>query len=82
MLDQFARLGVDPCGERGEYHTAVLNGPLFSSPIEVGHGERVLRSGCHALDLEVVQKDLEVVQTFRSAGLAGLKACTTHNAES
>ena len=33
MLDEFARLGVDPCGERGEYHTAVTNSPLFSSRI-------------------------------------------------
>ncbi len=73
MLDQFASLGVDPCGERGEYHTAVVNSPLFSSPIAVVQGEHVLRGGCHALDLEVVQ-------TFRSAGSAGsagLKACTT-----
>jgi uncharacterized protein (TIGR00290 family) len=75
MLDQFASLGVDPCGERGEYHTAVVNSPLFSSPIAVVHGEHVLRGGCHALDLEVVQ-------TFRSAGLAGLKACTTDDGES
>ena len=53
MLPDFERLGVDPCGERGEYHTAVTNSPLFTSPIEVIHGERVLRSGCHALDLQV-----------------------------
>ena len=26
------RLGVDPCGERGEYHTVVTNSPLFSAP--------------------------------------------------
>jgi uncharacterized protein (TIGR00290 family) len=54
MVDEFARLGVDPCGERGEYHTAVTSSPLFSAPIEVLHGARVLRSGCHALDLGVV----------------------------
>jgi uncharacterized protein (TIGR00290 family) len=53
MLEELTRLGVDPCGERGEYHTAVINSPLFSSPIEVVHGARVLRSGCHALDLKV-----------------------------
>ena len=51
MLEEFARLGVDPCGERGEYHTVVTNSPLFSAPIDVVHGERVLRSGCWALDL-------------------------------
>lgn len=25
--------GVDPCGERGEYHTFVYDGPLFAEPI-------------------------------------------------
>jgi diphthine-ammonia ligase len=60
MLEDLTRLGVDPCGERGEYHTAVTNSPLFSSPIEVVQGERVLRSGCHALDLEVRSLKSEV----------------------
>ena len=54
--DEFARLGVDPCGERGEYHTAVTNSPLFSAPIEVVHGERVFRSGCHAMDISISQQ--------------------------
>ena len=60
MLDQFASLGVDPCGERGEYHTAVINSPLFSSPIDVITGERVLRSGCHALDLKLQNLHSEI----------------------
>ena len=60
MLDQFASLGVDPCGERGEYHTAVINSPLFSSPIDVIPGERVLRSGCHALDLKLQNLHSEI----------------------
>ena len=51
MLDDFTRLGVDPCGERGEYHTAVTNSPLFSSPLDVAGNGHVLRSGCWALDL-------------------------------
>jgi diphthine-ammonia ligase len=55
MRDELARLGVDPCGERGEYHTVVTDSPLFDSPVDVVHGEQVLRSGCHALDLQLVQ---------------------------
>ena len=35
--------GVDPCGERGEFHTCVYAGPVFSSPIALVRGERVLR---------------------------------------
>lgn len=33
-VDAFAE-GVDPCGENGEYHTFVCNGPFFSSPMKV-----------------------------------------------
>src|SRR5207302_5690798 len=34
---------VDPCGERGEFHTFVSDGPCFSAPIVYSCGERVLR---------------------------------------
>jgi len=34
--------GVDPCGENGEFHTFVCNGPGFAAPLEVTPGRRVL----------------------------------------
>ena len=34
---------VDPCGERGEFHTFVSDGPIFDRPIAVRQGEVVLR---------------------------------------
>ena len=34
---------VDPCGERGEFHTFVSEGPPFSAPIPYRVGETVLR---------------------------------------
>jgi uncharacterized protein (TIGR00290 family) len=37
--------GVDPCGERGEFHTFAYDGPGFSSPIDVQIGEVVEREG-------------------------------------
>lgn len=43
--------GVDPCGERGEYHTFVYAEPLFRKPLLVTPGERVSRSGRHFIDL-------------------------------
>jgi diphthamide synthase (EF-2-diphthine--ammonia ligase) len=36
---------VDPCGERGEFHTCVLGGPLFREPIAATVGDRVRRDG-------------------------------------
>ncbi|MCA9774128.1 MAG: adenine nucleotide alpha hydrolase, partial [Myxococcales bacterium] len=37
--------GVDPCGERGEFHTFCYAGPMFRRPIPVVAGEVVERSG-------------------------------------
>jgi hypothetical protein len=34
---------VDPCGERGEFHTFVSAGPGFRTPVPCSVGERVLR---------------------------------------
>ena len=51
MKETFALRGIDPCGENGEYHTAVIDSPLFSRPVTVSHGARVRRGECIALDL-------------------------------
>ncbi|HYT65874.1 MAG TPA: hypothetical protein VEL51_05625 [Vicinamibacterales bacterium] len=36
---------VDPCAERGEFHTCATAGPMFSRPIDVTTGEIVEREG-------------------------------------
>jgi uncharacterized protein (TIGR00290 family) len=36
---------VDPCAERGEFHTCATGGPMFAAPIEVIAGESVEREG-------------------------------------
>ncbi|EKP95755.1 ATP-binding protein [Thermaerobacter subterraneus] len=42
---------VDPCGERGEFHTFVYDGPAFREPVAFRPGERVERGGFWYLDL-------------------------------
>lgn len=34
---------VDPCGERGEFHTCVYDGPILRRPLGLVRGERVRR---------------------------------------
>jgi uncharacterized protein (TIGR00290 family) len=55
VLDEsfFANLpsGVDPCGENGEFHTFVFDGPVFQKPIRFVAGEKVLRDGFCFCDL-------------------------------
>jgi diphthamide synthase (EF-2-diphthine--ammonia ligase) len=42
---------VDPCGERGEFHTFTYAGPMFSKPLSIAVGEKVLRDGFHFADV-------------------------------
>jgi uncharacterized protein (TIGR00290 family) len=43
--------GVDPCGENGEFHTFVFDGPVFETPIPIRVGEKVMRDGFCFCDL-------------------------------
>ncbi|MGY0504899.1 Dph6-related ATP pyrophosphatase [Luteimonas sp. e5] len=36
---------VDPCGEHGEFHTCVSDGPMFASPLALRRGDTRLREG-------------------------------------
>jgi uncharacterized protein (TIGR00290 family) len=42
---------VDPCGENGEFHTFVYDGPSFAQPVEFSVGEVILREGFWFRDL-------------------------------
>lgn len=43
--------GVDPCGENGEFHSFVFDGPIFEEPISFTIGEVVLRDSFCYCDL-------------------------------
>jgi uncharacterized protein (TIGR00290 family) len=42
---------VDPCGENGEFHTFVFDGPIFHEPIHFQIGDKVTRDGFCFCDL-------------------------------
>ncbi len=46
---------VDPCGERGEFHTCAYDGPMFTQPLPLRLGETVLRDGFVFTDLTLVE---------------------------
>jgi uncharacterized protein (TIGR00290 family) len=45
--------GVDPCAERGEFHTCAYAGPMFATPIALTAGEVVEREGFVYGDLSI-----------------------------
>lgn len=51
LVDEIARSGADPCGEHGEYHTFVLDGPAFGHAVTVRPGETLEMQGHRLLDL-------------------------------
>ena len=44
LLDELPS-SVDPCGERGEFHSFAYAGPMFAKPIAIASGEVVERDG-------------------------------------
>jgi uncharacterized protein (TIGR00290 family) len=43
---------VDLCGEKGEYHTFVYDGPIFKKPVKFTRGEKVLKDKHCFLELK------------------------------
>ncbi len=50
--------GVDPCGENGEFHSYVYDGPIFQQPVGVSVGDVVLRDVRYFADL--IPADLQM----------------------
>ncbi len=48
--------GIDPCGENGEFHTFVHDGPLFASPVKIVRGDAVTRGRFRFQDLLAAAK--------------------------
>lgn len=59
FMEQMEKVGVDVCGENGEYHTLVVDGPIFRRRIDIGE-TRVTRRGTMAflqiLDFSLVDR--------------------------
>ena len=45
LAEYLVKQGIDVCGEGGEYHTLVLDGPLFRNSIEIVGYKRVFADG-------------------------------------
>jgi diphthine-ammonia ligase len=59
FMQQMEEEGIDVCGENGEYHTLVVDGPLFRAGINIG-ASRIARRGTmsflHVLNFSVKEK--------------------------
>ncbi|WP_308636321.1 Dph6-related ATP pyrophosphatase [Paenibacillus silvisoli] len=53
FVNELAARGIDPCGEGGEFHTTVIDGPIFKHPIPVRRLESVKHGDYAFLPLEL-----------------------------
>ena len=53
LIEEFLSMGIDPCGERGEFHTFVSAYPGFSQEIMTVPCGIHREKGCSALDLSL-----------------------------
>lgn len=67
--------GIDPCGENGEFHSFVFDGPMFSQPIRCICGDRVQRDSflfCDLLPQDAIGNENSKVHEPRPVGLVNL----------
>lgn len=43
LMDELEALGIDSCGESGEFHTVVADGPIFSERVPLEFKERITK---------------------------------------
>lgn len=51
FIDKVSGTSICPMGELGEYHTVVVDGPIFHKRLEITSSETVLNSGLWSLDI-------------------------------
>ena len=57
LMDELEALGIDACGESGEFHTVVVDGPIFSERVPVVFSEQHERDGYIFLEAELNEKN-------------------------
>ena len=65
LLDELPE-NVDPCGENGEFHTVVIDGPMFEESIPINVGEIVEREGFVFAD--IIPGDRKGISNHPDAG--------------
>ena len=51
LTSELNRLNIDVCGEAGEFHTFVYDGPIFKKPIKIGKAVPIARDSHYTLDI-------------------------------
>ncbi len=45
LVEELKKRDICPCGEKGEFHTLVVDGPIFKRPIKIVEAEPIIKEG-------------------------------------
>jgi uncharacterized protein (TIGR00290 family) len=45
LVEELKKKDICPCGEKGEFHTLVVDGPIFKKPIKIVESEPIIKEG-------------------------------------
>jgi diphthine-ammonia ligase len=51
LISELNQMNIDVCGEAGEFHTFVYDGPMFKKPIKIGKSVPIARDNHYTLDI-------------------------------
>jgi diphthine-ammonia ligase len=55
FVEELIARGIDPCGEAGEFHTTLIDGPIFKAPLLLDKGDILYHENYAFLALELKQ---------------------------
>lgn len=53
LMDELEALGIDSCGESGEFHTVVVDGPIFKERLPIKFGEVIVQENYHFMPVSL-----------------------------
>ncbi|QBQ07190.1 diphthine--ammonia ligase [Sporosarcina pasteurii] len=53
LMDELEALGIDSCGESGEFHTVVVDGPIFQERVPIKFDEVIVQNNYHFMPVSL-----------------------------
>ncbi|TWT24714.1 diphthine--ammonia ligase [Planomicrobium sp. CPCC 101110] len=57
LIEELEALGIDACGEEGEFHTIIIDGPIFVEPVPVVFGEKLETGHYRILEVKLQSEE-------------------------
>ncbi|MDN7246658.1 diphthine--ammonia ligase [Planococcus shenhongbingii] len=57
LIEELEALGIDACGEEGEFHTIIIDGPIFIEPVPVEFGKKLEAGHYRILEVKLQSEE-------------------------